>query len=117
MKRYAITAVVFLASLCCSAQVTNRAMNFEQNGRVSLGITGQTYSDAYYKGFLIYSIEKGSSLQNTEAQRGDLITAVNSAEITSYAELRAELAKHKPGDTVTLTLLRATGHRVEEFYA
>lgn len=84
-------------------------------GRVSLGITGQTYSDAYYKGFLIYSIEKGSSLQNTEAQRGDLITAVNSVEIESYAELRAELAKHKPGDTVTLTLLRATGHRVEEF--
>ena len=37
MKRYAITAVVFLASLCCSAQVTNKAMNFEQNGRVSLG--------------------------------------------------------------------------------
>ncbi len=84
-------------------------------GRVSLGITGQTYSDAYYKGFLIYSIEKGSSLQNTEAKRGDLITAIDSVEITSYAELRAELAKHKVGDTVTLTLLRATGRRVEEF--
>ncbi len=84
-------------------------------GRVSLGITGQTYSDAYYKGFLIYSIEKDSSLQNTEAKRGDLITAIDSVEITSYAELRAELAKHKPGETVTLTLLRATGRRVEEF--
>lgn len=84
-------------------------------GRVSLGITGQTYSDTYYKGFLIYSIEKDSSLQNTEAKRGDLITAIDSVEITSYAELRAELAKHKVGDTVTLTLLRATGRRVEEF--
>lgn len=83
-------------------------------GRVSLGITGQTYSDAYYKGFLIYSIEAGSSLKNTEAQRGDLIVAVGSVEVESYAELRAELAKHKVGDTVTLTLLRATNRRVEE---
>ncbi len=84
-------------------------------GRVSLGITGQTYSDAYYKGFLIYSIEDGSSLENTEARRGDLITAVGSVEVESYAELRAELAKHKVGDTITLTLLRSTNRRVEEF--
>ena len=38
MKRYAITALLFLASLCCTAQVANRAISFEQNGRVSLGI-------------------------------------------------------------------------------
>lgn len=84
-------------------------------GRVSLGITGQSYSDTYYKGFLIYSIEKGSALENTTAKRGDLIVAIDSVEIESYAELRAELAKHKPEETVTLTLLRANGRRVEEF--
>lgn len=83
-------------------------------GRVSLGITGQTYSDAYYKGFLIYSIEPDSALKNTEAKRGDLIVAVDSVEVENYAELRAELAQHTVGDTVTLTLLRSSGRKVQE---
>ena len=83
-------------------------------GRVSLGITGQTYSDAYYKGFLIYSIEPDSALKNTEAKRGDLIVAVGSVTVENYAELRAELAQHNVGDTVTLTLLRSSGRKVQE---
>ena len=38
MKRYAIAAVLFLVSLCSTAQVTNRALYLERNGRVSMGI-------------------------------------------------------------------------------
>lgn len=44
-------------------------------GRVALGITGQTVSSGNYNGFMIASIAEGSSLQNTEAQVGDLIVA------------------------------------------
>lgn len=84
-------------------------------GRVSLGITGQTYSDAHYRGFLIYTIEEGSALKNTNARRGDLITKVNGTVIENYAELRSELAKHQVGDTVTLTLLRSENRQVREF--
>ncbi len=84
-------------------------------GRVSLGITGQTYSDAYYQGFLIVSIEPGSALEKTDARKGDLITAVDGVAVKSYAELRSELAKHEVGDTVTLTLLRSSDRKVSEF--
>ena len=84
-------------------------------GRVALGITGQSFDDGYYAGFLIYSVEEGSSLENTAVQPGDLITAVDNVEVTDYATLRSALAKHKVGDTVTLTLLRSTNRRVESF--
>ncbi|MBQ5841056.1 MAG: trypsin-like peptidase domain-containing protein [Clostridia bacterium] len=76
-------------------------------GRVALGITGQTVSSGIYKGFMIASIDEKSSLNNTKAQVGDLIVAVDNETIVDYGELRAALAKHKVGDTVTLKLLRS----------
>lgn len=85
------------------------------SGRVSLGITGQSYEDSYYRGFLIYTIEKGSALEGTGAAAGDLITKVNDVEITDYATLRAELAKYKVGDTIKLTLLRASNRKVNSY--
>ncbi len=76
-------------------------------GRVALGITGQTVSSGMYKGFMIASIDEKSSLKNTQAQVGDLIVEVDNETIVDYGELRAALAKHKVGDTVTLKLLRS----------
>lgn len=84
-------------------------------GRVALGITGQTYSDSHYRGFLIYTIENDSAMKNTEAKRGDLIIAVGDVTVESYADLRSELAKHNVGDTVTLKLLRSENRQVREF--
>ena len=84
-------------------------------GRVALGITGQTYADTYYRGFLIQTIEPGSALENTDAKAGDLITAVDGVVVENYAELRTELAKHNVGDTVTLTLKRSSNRKVTEF--
>lgn len=84
-------------------------------GRVALGITGQTYADAYYRGFLIQTINHDSPLQQTDVRRGDLIVGVDGVEVENYAELRAELAKHKVGDTITLKLLRSSNRKVTEF--
>ena len=82
-------------------------------GRVSLGITGQTYTDAYYEGFLIYSINEDSPLRKTDVRKGDLIVAVNSDKVTDYATLRTALAKYKVGNKVKLTLLRASDRNVQ----
>ncbi len=84
-------------------------------GRVSLGITGQTYSDRTYQGFLIREILNDSALKNTEAKVGDLIVKVDDETVTDYATLRSALAKHKVGDTVTLTLLRSANRQIEEY--
>ena len=76
-------------------------------GRVALGIKGQTVSSGIYRGFMISSIEKGSCLEGTEAQIGDLIAAVDNVQVIDYGTLRSEMAKHKVGDQVTLKLLRS----------
>ncbi len=85
-------------------------------GRVALGIMGQTVSSGMYNGFLITSIEEGSCFENTSVAAGDLIVAVDDVDVTNYGELRAELAKHKIGDRVTITLLRSSRNgRVTSF--
>lgn len=84
-------------------------------GRVALGITGQSYDDSYYQGFLIYSIEANSPLKDTQVKANDLIVAVNDTKVTSYADLRSALSQYTVGDVVTLTLLRAERRDVVEF--
>ncbi len=76
-------------------------------GRVSLGITGKTYTstNSNYDGFQIVTIGNGSALAGTKAEAGDIITHVNDVRVVDYAELRAQLSTHKVGDKVTLTLL------------
>lgn len=85
-------------------------------GRVALGVMGQTVSSGMYNGFLITSIEGGSCFEGTNVAAGDLIVAVDDVDVTNYGELRAELAKHKVGDRVTITLLRSNRNgRVTSF--
>ena len=85
-------------------------------GRVALGISGQSVSSGVYKGFLITAIDKDSSFANTDVKAGDLIVGVDKATVTSYGELRSELAKHKVGDRVTIKLLRSNRNgRVSSF--
>ena len=76
-------------------------------GRVSLGITGSTYTstNSNYNGFQIQSINNDSSLASTEAQAGDIITHVDNVRVNDYASLRTQLSAHKVGDKVSLTLL------------
>ena len=88
--------------------------NGHVTGRVGLGVTGYTITQIGYEGFMIYSIEKGSSLADTKVEVYDIITAVDGQKVTSRTELRSMLAKHKPGDRVTLTLKRITDQRTGE---
>lgn len=76
-------------------------------GRVALGITGQTIDNGEYQGFMIITIVEGSSIAKTDAQVYDLIVAVDDVQVVDYGTLRAELAKHKVGDTIKLKLLRS----------
>ena len=82
-------------------------------GRVSLGITGTTVKLLNYPGFQIATIEKGSDLNNTNAQVGDIITHVDGVRVEDYSALRGELTKRGVGDEVTLTLIRLSNRGVE----
>ena len=81
-------------------------------GRVRLGIMGReidgTMAMIYGlpQGFLISEIQEGSSFLDTEAQVGDVITAIDGNEVTSLSEISNLLLRYSPGDQVTVTLFR-----------
>lgn len=80
-------------------------------GRVALGVKGQEVTTLNYEGYYISQISTSSPLYDQVAA-GDIIQYVDGVRVKSYSAMRAELVKHKVGDTVTLTLLhieRRTG--------
>ena len=84
----------------------------------SAKLTGYTVTQSGYEGFMIYSIEKGSSLEGTDIRQYDIITKVDNTVVKSRTEVRNALSKHKPGDKVTLSIKRIVDQRsgeVQEF--
>lgn len=80
-------------------------------GRVRLGITGQNVSMDPYgfvptPGFMIIAIDENSAFSGTDAQVGDIITALDGESIASLDEMSNLLLKYAPGDEVTVTLNR-----------
>ncbi|MCR4758955.1 MAG: trypsin-like peptidase domain-containing protein [Oscillospiraceae bacterium] len=78
-------------------------------GRPQLGITGTTITEeqaAFYhipQGVYVYSApENGES----DLQQGDVITAIDGAEILTMEELNERKNLHKSGETVTLRISR-----------
>lgn len=57
---------------------------------------------------VIYSIDKNSALSGTEAQPGDMITAVNGKKLDKPDVLLETIEKSSVGDTLTLSLFRVT---------
>lgn len=78
-------------------------------GRPQLGITGTTITEdmaALYhipQGVYVYSVSENSA---SGLQQGDIITAIDSTEITTMEELNEQKNLHKAGETVTLRIIR-----------
>jgi putative serine protease PepD len=68
-----------------------------------LGVTVSSASN----GATVGSVQSGTGAAKAGLQSGDVITAVDGKNITSSQELRAVIAAHKPGDTITLTIRRS----------
>ena len=81
-------------------------------GRASLGINAQDISSAvnqYYSlpcGAYVYSVQDGSAADYAGITAGDIVTAIESTEINTVSELRAELKNYSAGDTVCLSIYR-----------
>jgi putative serine protease PepD len=59
-------------------------------------------------GVTVGSVESSSGAAKGGVQSGDLITAVDGTSVTTAERLRAIIASHKPGDTLTLTVHRSS---------
>ena len=83
-------------------------------GRAQLGITvvevGSSEANYYGipAGLRIMSINEDSDVGRQGAEVGDIITSIDGWAITSRADCSDILAQHKPGDTVEISLYRAS---------
>ena len=82
------------------------------SGRPILGITCLQVSDylgaiqGMTPGLLVTDIDESLAIANSELVVGDTITAVNGTEVRSVDEVSEVIKDMKPGDTVTVTVVR-----------
>ncbi len=80
--------------------------------RVRIGISGiaTTEEEVYYKGYpkgvIIQEVDSTGPLADSKLQKGDIITAIDGVEVTSFQDIYAILSEHKAGDKITLTISR-----------
>jgi putative serine protease PepD len=75
-------------------------------GKVEHAFLGVGPSTVAGRGVRVQSVEAGSAAAKAGLKSGDLITAVDGTSTQTAANLRAAIAAHKPGDKVTLTIVR-----------
>ncbi len=81
-------------------------------GRTRLGIMCMEISESMAqmysipRGLQITEFNEGCTLEGTEAQPGDIITAIEGERVESLRDVSNLLLRYSPGDQVTLTLYR-----------
>ncbi len=83
-----------------------------------LGIKGGDVSSemvayGFPQGVYISSVISGSGASNAGLQEGDIITAIDSTDISSMTELQSALKSYSAGDKVKLTVARQNGRQYE----
>lgn len=76
--------------------------------RVKIGIVGEitTKDNSGANGILISEISKGGPMDNTGAEKGDILTKADGKEIYTFSDVYDILEKHKAGDKIKVTLYR-----------
>ena len=62
--------------------------------------------DENASGIIVYSVEKDSPAEEAGLQEQDIITALDSEDVTNANDFADAIASHKPGDKVVLTVNR-----------
>jgi S1-C subfamily serine protease len=81
---------------------------------VWLGISGQELTPdvaqaqglSVQRGVLVEEVVNGSPAAAAGLQSGDVISAIDGSTITTFAQLSTQLASHKAGDTIKITVIR-----------
>jgi len=66
---------------------------------------GITIPNSITEGVVVLATQAGSPA-SAKLEKGDIIIGINEEKITTVAELRYELYKHEPGDTIKIKYLR-----------
>ena len=91
--------------------IAQRIVDGESLDLAHLGVSGATPTDGTV-GALIQSVVSGAPAANAGLESGDLIVGLDGELISSMAELSAEVKLYRPGDLVTVEIIR-DGDRLE----
>lgn len=114
----AVEGIGFAIPITDAMPILDDLMNKGYVATPKIGITGTDITSAvkrYYNlpvdtGVLVVSVEADSCAETAGIAEGDVIVAADGKEITSMDELVAAKNKHKPGETMTVTLARNSGN-------
>ncbi len=87
----------------------------DEDKRGYLGISGVSVTSqvasAYSmpEGVYVAQIIEGGAAENSDMQKGDIITALEGSTVTDMEELQKQLSYYESGETVTITVQRADG--------
>lgn len=94
--------------------VMDQLVNFGEVKRGLLGIMGTELNSDLAKNFgyersggaFVNEVLKGGAAEKAGVQPGDIITSVNGKQVTSFGQMRANIATQRPGTVVTLGIFR-----------
>ena len=97
----------------------NMIVNGEETKKANLGVSMTDINNAdYYSkgsydkdqktGVFIVGVNKDGPCDNAGIKPGDIVIKINDIDVKNVAELRYNLSKNKPGDTVKITVNRNT---------
>jgi putative serine protease PepD len=76
-------------------------------GKAQHALLGVSVTTAAAGGVTVSQVSSGSAADSAGLKAGDVITAVDGTKVATAEKLRAIIAGHKPGDTITLTIQRS----------
>ena len=76
------------------------------HARLGVSVSDNATSDSAATGALVETIEKGGAADDAGLKVGDVITKVDDQLIDGSDSLVATIRGHRPGDKVTITLIR-----------
>jgi putative serine protease PepD len=91
-----------------SNTVKSIASQLISSGKAQHALLGVSVQDGT-NGVAVKQVESGSAAAGAGLKAGDTITAVGDTKVTSAEQLRAIIASHQPGDSVTLAVRASDG--------
>lgn len=113
-----IDSVGFAIPITNAMSIVDDLMNKGYVSMPKIGIVGRDITPQYKRyyglqideGVLVESVEADSCAEAAGIAEGDIIVAADGKEIGSMNELIVQKNKHKPGETMTVTLARSDGN-------
>jgi putative serine protease PepD len=90
-----------------SNTVQSIASQLISTGKAQHALLGVSVKTAAAGGVAVAQVSAGSSAASAGLKAGDVITAIDGTNVATAEKLRAIIAGHKPGDSVTLTVQRS----------